>query len=60
MDITDEELQAAQEYLNGLLESTRREAILSLITQLRAQKCPSALTLRYLENLLRESERTTK
>lgn len=56
MDITEDELQEAQEFLSGLLETTRREAILTLISTLRAQKCPSALTLRYLETLLKEAE----
>ena len=56
MDITEEELQEAQKFLNNLLEITRKEAILSLITQLRSQEYPSALTLRYLESLLKESE----
>lgn len=56
MDISEEELQEAQSFLSDLLESTRKEAIMTLITTLRNQKCQSALTLRYLETLLRDSE----
>lgn len=56
MDITEEELQEAQNFLSSLLETTRKEAIMTLITTLRNQKCQSALTLRYLETLLRDSE----
>lgn len=54
MEVSEEDLEDAQRFLNELLETTRKEAILQIITNLRAAKCQSSLTLRHLENLLKE------
>ena len=54
MEVSEQDLEDAQRFLNELLESTRKEAILQIITNLRAAKCQSSLTLRHLENLLKE------
>lgn len=54
MEVSEQDLEDAQRFLNELLETTRKEAILQIITNLRAAKCQSSLTLRHLENLLKE------
>lgn len=56
MDVSDHEMERTQQFLDNLLETTRKEAIQDLINKLRSQDCKSALTLRYLELLLKEEE----
>lgn len=56
MDVTDHEMERTQQFLDNLLETTRKEAIQDLINKLRSQDCKSVLTLRYLELLLKEEE----
>lgn len=51
MDITEEELQEAQTFLDDLLESSRKDAIASFISSMRSEKSTSTLVLRYLELL---------
>jgi len=51
MDITEEELQEAQTFLDDLLESSRKDAISSFISTMRGDKSSSTLLLRYLELL---------
>jgi len=58
MDITEEELQQAQDFLNSILDETRTQAIHALIHKLRQNKCQSALTIRYLERLAKENDKT--
>jgi hypothetical protein len=56
MDVTDHEIERTQQFLDNLLETTRKDAIQDLINKLRSQDCKSVLTLRYLELLLKEEE----
>jgi hypothetical protein len=51
LDITEEELQEAQAFLDDLLETSRKEAISSIISSMRSEKSSSTLMLRYLELL---------
>ena len=58
MDVTEQELQMTQEFLNDLLSDTRKESIIRIIGKLRQEKCRSVLTIRYLENLLKREYET--